>query len=101
MQLKPCTARSAPFITFALALPQAGLLPPWCIRLTVDSSEPFNLTSFALSLLLVFRTNESFARWLDARKIWGGIVNRSRDLVRQVRLCVSLSDVRHSLLYCR
>ena len=40
--------------------------------------------SFALSLLLVFRTNTSYSRWLDARKVWGGVVNRSRDLVRQV-----------------
>jgi len=23
-------------------------------------------------------------RWLDARKVWGGILNRSRDIVRQV-----------------
>ncbi len=50
----------------------------------MTASEPFNLSSFALSLLLVFRTNSSYSRWLDARKIWGGVVNRSRDLVRQV-----------------
>lgn len=24
-------------------------------------------------------------RWLDARKVWGGILNRSRDIVRQAR----------------
>lgn len=63
---------------------QNGYLPPYCLRLVVDSSEPFNLTSFALSLLLVFRTNASYARWLDARKAWAGIVDRSRDIVRQV-----------------
>ena len=55
-----------------------------CRSLSVTASEPFNLSSFALSLLLVFRTNSSYSRWLDARKIWGGVVNRSRDLVRQV-----------------
>jgi hypothetical protein len=31
--------------------------------LTVEADEAFNLTSFALSLLLVFRTNESYSRW--------------------------------------
>ena len=50
----------------------------------MSASEPFSLSSFALSLLLVFRTNSSYGRWLDARKIWGGVTNRSRDLVRQV-----------------
>lgn len=63
---------------------QNQYLPPWCISLVVESSEPFNLTSFALSLLLVFRTNASYARWVDARKLWGGVVNRSRDVTRQV-----------------
>ena len=63
---------------------QNQYLPPWCVSLVVESSEPFNLTSFALSLLLVFRTNASYARWVDARTLWGGVVNRSRDVVRQV-----------------
>ena len=29
----------------------------------------FNLTSFALSLLMVFRTNSSYARWWEARTV--------------------------------
>ncbi|PNH08313.1 hypothetical protein TSOC_005134 [Tetrabaena socialis] len=33
--------------------------------------------------MLVFRTNSSYARWLDARQQWGLIVNTSRTLVRQ------------------
>ncbi|KAK3268900.1 hypothetical protein CYMTET_22623 [Cymbomonas tetramitiformis] len=40
-------------------------------------------TTAALSLLLVFRTNSSYGRWWEARKIWGGLLNRSRDFVRQ------------------
>ncbi len=46
------------------------------------STQPLLLTSTVLGLLLVFRTNASYARWLDARKSWGTLVNRSRDLVR-------------------
>ncbi len=42
-------------------------------------------TSVALSLLLVFRTNASYGRWDEARKMWGGLLNRSRDIMRQVR----------------
>ncbi|KAL4856957.1 hypothetical protein ACK3TF_002657 [Chlorella vulgaris] len=47
------------------------------------ASAPFGLTSFALSLLLVFRTNTSYQRWDEARKMWGSMVNRSRDFTRQ------------------
>lgn len=47
------------------------------------SATPFNVTASALSLLLVFRTNASYDRWWEARKIWGALLNRSRDFVRQ------------------
>jgi putative membrane protein len=39
----------------------------------------------ALGLLLVFRTNASFDRWWEGRKLFGTIVNRTRDLGRQLR----------------
>lgn len=51
--------------------------------LFINSALPMSLTSSVLGLLLVFRTNSSYSRWLDARKNWGLLVNRSRDLVRQ------------------
>jgi putative membrane protein len=44
--------------------------------------EPFSLSSPALGLLLVFRTNTSYGRWSEARKAWGAIVNHSRNIVR-------------------
>eukprot|EP00891_Asterochloris_glomerata_P000068 jgi/Astpho2/68/Aster-04543 len=47
---------------------------------SLSAKEPFTLTSFALSLLLVFRTNASYGRWLEGRKLWGSITNRSRDI---------------------
>jgi ion channel-forming bestrophin family protein len=34
-----------------------------------------------LSLLLILRTNAGYDRWWEARKLWGGIVNQSRNLV--------------------
>lgn len=49
----------------------------------INSVVPMSLTSSILGLLLVFRTNSSYSRWLDARKNWGLLVNRSRDIVRQ------------------
>ncbi|KAK9862954.1 hypothetical protein WJX84_004860 [Apatococcus fuscideae] len=66
------------------SLREAGILPGSLPGVTFSvTGELFNLSSFALSLLLVFRTNASYDRWLEARLIWGGIINRSRDLVRQ------------------
>ncbi|MFN3404364.1 MAG: bestrophin family protein [Cytophagaceae bacterium] len=38
----------------------------------------------AISLLLGFRTNQSYERWWEARKVWGGIVNDSRALLRLI-----------------
>ncbi|PQO38383.1 bestrophin family protein [Blastopirellula marina] len=35
-----------------------------------------------LALLLVLRTNAGYDRWYEARKIWGGIVNQSRNLAQ-------------------
>jgi len=37
-----------------------------------------------IGLLLGFRTNQSYDRWWEARTIWGGIVNDSRTLIRQL-----------------
>jgi putative membrane protein len=40
------------------------------------------LVGVALGLLLVFRTNASYDRFWEGRRLWGGIVNDSRNLVR-------------------
>lgn len=60
----------------------AQTLPQWLPLLHI-SSLPFSLTAPALALLLVFRTNASYARFDEARKVWGMNVNRSRDVCRQ------------------
>lgn len=39
-----------------------------------------NMLSFVISLLLVFRTNTAYDRWWEGRKLWGGLVNTSRNL---------------------
>ncbi|MCX4246509.1 bestrophin family protein [Paraliomyxa miuraensis] len=44
--------------------------------------DPIHLgyTGGLLAVLLVFRTNATYDRWWEARKLWGGIVNQSRNL---------------------
>lgn len=39
-----------------------------------------NLLGFVISLLLVFRTNTAYERWWEGRKLWGTLVNCSRNL---------------------
>ncbi|PVH25308.1 bestrophin family protein [Sphingobacterium corticibacter] len=43
----------------------------------------------AISVLLSFNLNQSYDRWWEARKIWGGIVNDSRSLVLQLQSFIS------------
>ena len=42
---------------------------------------PFEVAGAALGLLLILRTNAGYERWWEGRKLWGGIVNQSRNLV--------------------
>jgi ion channel-forming bestrophin family protein len=51
-------------------------------------SQAHALVGVALGLLLVFRTNASYDRWWEGRRMFGMIVNRSRDLARQIRTFV-------------
>ncbi|HRD51875.1 MAG TPA: bestrophin family protein [Flavobacteriales bacterium] len=39
-----------------------------------------SLLGFAISMLLVFRTNTAYDRWWEGRKLWGQLVNASRNL---------------------
>ncbi|MBL7918203.1 MAG: hypothetical protein JNM96_07380 [Bacteroidia bacterium] len=39
-----------------------------------------SILGFVLSMLLVFRTNTAYDRWWEGRKIWGDIVNNSRNI---------------------
>ncbi len=41
---------------------------------------PYEVAGAALSALLVLRTNAGHDRWWEARKLWGGITNQSRNL---------------------
>jgi putative membrane protein len=38
------------------------------------------LLGFAISMLLVFRTNTAYDRWWEGRRQWGSLVNNSRNL---------------------
>lgn len=46
------------------------------------SSTVHGLVGPAIAFLLVFRTNASYDRFWEGRKLWGGIVNETRNLIR-------------------
>lgn len=45
-------------------------------------------TSVILGLLLVFRTNSAYERWWEGRKLWGQLVNESRNMCLKVKILV-------------
>ena len=51
-----------------------------------------------LSLLLAFRTAQSYERWWEARNIWGAIVNDSRTLIRQLIQFIPNSDSKQTIV---
>jgi ion channel-forming bestrophin family protein len=51
-----------------------------------------SLLGFAISMLLVFRTNTAYDRWWEARKLWGGLVNNSRNLAMKLQVILPADD---------
>lgn len=70
-RLGPCVL----WAVLVVALNEAGYVRGF-------SSALHGLVGVALGLLLVFRTNSSYDRFWEGRKLWGGIVNECRNLIR-------------------
>ena len=51
-----------------------------------------NLLGVVLSLLLVFRTNTAYERWWEGRKLWGELVNNSRNLAFKLSSMLAPKD---------
>jgi putative membrane protein len=47
----------------------------------------YSLLGFVISLLLVFRTNTAYDRWWEGRKMWGSMVNDSRNFISKLSVC--------------
>jgi ion channel-forming bestrophin family protein len=45
---------------------------------------PFGIVGGALGIFVSFRTNQAYARWWEARQLWGRMINNSRTLASQV-----------------
>ncbi|MBD1996936.1 hypothetical protein H6G00_09930 [Leptolyngbya sp. FACHB-541] len=50
------------------------------------------IPNIVLGLMLVFRTNTAYERFWEGRKLWGGLVNATRNLARQIWVSVLEKD---------
>lgn len=50
------------------------------------------MLGFVISLLLVFRTNTAYDRWWEGRKLWGSLVNNSRNLAIKIAVMIDKDD---------
>jgi putative membrane protein len=70
-----------------------GLFDEYFIHKTIPAVV-HSLVGTAIGLLLVFRTNASYDRWWEGRKLWGGIVNETRNLARSSKALIAHHESR-------
>ena len=51
-----------------------------------------SLLGIVLGLFLVFRTNTAYDRWWEGRKLWGGLVNSTRNFALKLNAYISKED---------
>ncbi|MBX9569086.1 MAG: hypothetical protein K2X77_09340 [Candidatus Obscuribacterales bacterium] len=65
-----------------------------------EPNEILSMSSLAIGLIMGFRTQSSYDRWWEGRRLWGDLVNKTRNF--SVKLCefVSLNES-HKLRFAR
>jgi putative membrane protein len=61
---------------------------------TVFSSSAVSMLATVVGIFLVFRFDNAYQRWWEARKLWGQLVNSSRTFARQVSTLLSPERVK-------
>ena len=67
-----------------------------CITWLAIPISPFEYAGLVMGLILVFRINAGYDRWWEARKLWGTVVNNSRNLAIIINNYVSSTE-KHSI----
>lgn len=60
-----------------------------------------SILGFAISMLLVFRTNTAYDRWWEGRKLWGQLVNTSRNLALKIDAHIGHDDESTRSIFAR
>jgi len=58
-----------------------------------------SMLTFVISMLLVFRTNSAYDRWWEGRKLWGALVNNSRNLAIKINGMLTVEDKHNREFY--
>ena len=85
--------------TLAIMGVATEMLEPYLPRTVLFSVTHVAVLSAALSIFLVFRFNEAYERRWEARKLWGRLVNMSRDFARQSLTLLSHAVVGRSVVH--
>ncbi|WP_201300250.1 bestrophin family protein [Nocardioides sp. AX2bis] len=104
------SAVPAPLSAWRGLLPPLALLLVWDVAVTLaylrgwlgfgDVDIQYTLYGTAVALFLGFMVNAAYARWWEARTLWGTITNHSRNLAREAvtLLDTSVVDARPGLV---
>lgn len=60
-----------------------------------------SLLGIVLGLFLVFRTNTAYDRWWEGRKLWGTLVNSTRNLALKLHAFLPAADVQERTWFAR
>ena len=60
-----------------------------------------SLLGIVLGLFLVFRTNSAYERWWEGRRLWGGLVNSTRNFALKLNAYVSKEDHEERIWFAR
>lgn len=83
-------------LNFALSVSAVLLLPYYDSLGLHLTTAPFSLVGIAIAIFLGFRTNTSYARFNEARCLWGMLLITTRSILRQIQSI--LNDKAASLL---
>ena len=61
----------------------------------VFSATAVGLLATVVGIFIVFRFNEAYQRWWEARILWGGLVNESRNFAREVMTFIKPDRAAH------
>lgn len=62
------------------------------LEVTAVGAQFQGFLGLVLGLLLAFRTNTSYDRWWEGRRLWGQLINDSRNLAIKVQTCVRSNE---------
>jgi len=77
-------------LAFDIAVASAYVFAGW--KWVAQPNIPLSIFGGVIGVLAGFRNSSAYARWWEARTIWGGVVNNSRSFAREVLSMIAPRD---------